>query len=242
MKSFFNSYCRVLIDGINLNTNIEDDRADFYTRRIEDYEQTVRVLAARLQEAFATELPLHVNISRLLDISATVRNRLQDRIIQQENRQLEDLDESNFAPVESRVAERRGDGVANQGRPRISLNGTEGNNLRRLGFSWTDIARMLGVSSRTLRRRHHESGTFSDVSYANITNDELDNIVRGVLQVTPQAGRNLVRGALLSRGLLVQRRRIESSIARVDPVTTALRDRRTIIRRIYNVPCPNFLW
>ena len=48
IKEFFESYCRVLTDCGNLE-NV-DDRADFFARRIEDYEQTVRVLAARLQE------------------------------------------------------------------------------------------------------------------------------------------------------------------------------------------------
>lgn len=99
---------------------------------------------------------------------------------------------------------------------------------------------MLDVFSRT--RTSLESGTFDEFGYSDISDNELDTIVRGVMQNTPQAGRNIVRGALLSRGLRIQRRRIESSISRVDPVTTTLSHRRRIIRRIYNVPCPNFLW
>lgn len=61
---------------------MEDDRADFFARRIEDYEQTVRVLAARLQKTILNELPIHDNISRLLDMSARLRARLQDRVIE----------------------------------------------------------------------------------------------------------------------------------------------------------------
>ena len=72
--------------------------------------------------------------------------------------------------------------------------------------------------------------------------DELDGIVREILRITPQAGRNLVRGAILGRRLRIQRRRIESAISRVELVNTTLRDQRRIIRRIYNVLCPNFLW
>ena len=41
IEKFFESYCRVLTDGGNLE-NVEDDRADFFARRIGDYEQTVR--------------------------------------------------------------------------------------------------------------------------------------------------------------------------------------------------------
>ncbi len=232
IEEFFESYCRVLTDGGNI-VDVEDDRADFFARRIEDYEQTLRVVAARLVEAIPNQLFLHNNISRLLNISADVRARLQDRALERENREFEALGEIYQAPVER---------SANQGRPRMALNGADANDLHRLGFPWTDIARMLGVSCRTLRRRRHESGTFNEFGYSDITDNELDNVVRGVLQITPQAGRNLVRGALLSRGLRIQRRRIELSISRVDPVTTALSHRRRIIRRIYNVPCPIFLW
>ena len=41
IEEFFESYCRVLTNGGNLE-NVEDDRADFFAQRIEDYEQTVR--------------------------------------------------------------------------------------------------------------------------------------------------------------------------------------------------------
>ena len=87
----------------------------------------------------------------------------------------------------------------------IISNRTDANKFRRLGFSWEDISRMLGVSSWTLHRRRHESGTFDEFGYSDITDNELDTIVRGVMQTTPQAGRNLVLGALLSRGLRIQR-------------------------------------
>lgn len=112
--------------------------------------------------------------------------------------------------------------------------------LRSLGFSWNDLSSLLGISPRTLRCRRLESG-IGVMSYDNITNAELDNVVRNVLDITPQAGRNFVRGALQSRGVHVQRHRIQDSIARVDPVVPTLRNSREIIRQ-YNVPCPNFLW
>ena len=45
LEEFFDSFCRVLTDGIN-NLNSEDDRSDYFSRRIEDYERTLRILAA----------------------------------------------------------------------------------------------------------------------------------------------------------------------------------------------------
>ena len=79
-------------------------------------------------------------------------------------------------------------------------------------------------------------------SFSQITNDELDNLIRDILTVTPQSGLGLIRGALRSRGLLVKRHRVISAMQRLDPVTSALRMSRMIIRRKYNVPCPNALW
>ena len=183
-----------MIDGGNLK-NIEDDRADFFARRIDEHEQTVRPLAARLLEAAPGEHNLHDNIAQLLDISSIIRARLQNRSIERENRETGIDNESYSATVE------RSD---SQGRPRLAVNTSNAHDLRQLGFTCTDIAQMLGVSSRTLRRRRHESGSFSAGGYCDISNNDLNQIVRGVLHTTPQAGRNLVRGALLSRGLLVQ--------------------------------------
>ena len=166
-------------------------------------------------------------------MSSIIRARLQDRSIKRENRETEIHSESYRAPIER---------TGSQGRPRFAVSTSNAHDLRQLGFAWTDIAQMLGVSSRTLRRRRRYESDSSVGSYSDIPNNELDQIIREVLQTTPQAGRNLVRGALLSRGLLVQRSRIESSISRIDPVATALHQRRRIIKRVYNVPCPNFLW
>ena len=70
---------------------------------------------------------------RLLDISANIRTRLQDRLIEQKNRELDNSEETYQAPVE-RLDNQE------QGRPRLAVN-----DLRRLGFSWTDIACMLTV-------------------------------------------------------------------------------------------------
>ena len=85
IEGFFNSYCRVLIDGGNL-MNVEDDRADFFARQIDEHEQTVRTLAARLLEAVPGENNLHENIAQLLEVSSIIRARLQDRSIERENR------------------------------------------------------------------------------------------------------------------------------------------------------------
>jgi len=54
-------------------------------------------------------------------------------------------------------------------------------------------------------------------------NDDLDEYVREILEVTPSAGQRLVEGGLKQRGLRIQRYRVHESIRRVDPVVSTLR-------------------
>ena len=111
------------------------------------------------------------------------------------------------------------------------------------GFTWSEISRTLGISERTLRRRRHELGMRVErKEFSSLSDSKLDDIIRQILRVTPSAGLRMVQGAVRQRRLVVQRDRILESLRRVDPVTTSLRNARTIIRRTYHVPCPNALW
>ena len=78
--------------------------------------------------------------------------------------------------------------------------------------------------------------------YSELLHDQLDGIVGKLLGRTPSAGLRLVQGSLNQQGLVVQRARIPTSLRRVDPVSSSLRNARHIIRRRYNVTSPNSLW
>lgn len=95
-----------------------------------------------------------------------------------------------------------------------------------------------------MRRRRHEFGLPVGVGedFSDVSNDDLDEHVREILEVTPSAGQCLVEGGLRQRGLRIQRHHIQESIRRVDPVVSTLRAAQQIIRRVYSVPCPNALW
>ena len=113
-----------------------------------------------------------------------------------------------------------------------------------VGLSWAEIARNFGVSESTIRRRRRSfvSANTNRESHSTIRDNELDILVRGILQITPRIGYRLVQGALRGRGLRIQRRRVLESLQRVDPVTVTMRASRSIVRRRYSVPCPNALW
>lgn len=111
-------------------------------------------------------------------------------------------------------------------------------------FRWADVARILGVLQRTLRRRRAQLGfpIGREVELSSISDEDLDNHVREILTTTPSSGFRLVEGGLRSRGMHLQHRRIQDSIRRVDPVLHTLRATHSVIRRVYNVKSPNVLW
>ena len=71
---------------------------------------------------------------------------------------------------------------------------------RDCGFCWNDIACILRVSDRTLRRRRDEFGVrVVGREFSNISDTELDNLVHQVREVTPSADLRMVQGSLRQR-------------------------------------------
>ena len=130
-----------------------------------------------------------------------------------------------------------------RGRPKLFIPKEQLVGLRSLGFSWTSIAELLGVSIKTIRRKREEYDMSSTPEcFSNISDDEIDHLVKFVLQMSPNSGERMVMGWFKARGIFVQRWRVRNSIWRVDPVSRELRRKTVTQRRIYNVPTPNALW
>lgn len=129
-----------------------------------------------------------------------------------------------------------------RGRPRFRVTKPQIESLREIGFSWTKIAALIGVSRVTLYRRRRELEIGEQHDYSEITDAQLDVVIQSIVQNSPNSGQVMMRGALLGRGLRIQRRRIRESMLRVDPVGIECRRRLRMKRRVYNVPGPNSLW
>ena len=116
--------------------------------------------------------------------------------------------------------------------------------LREMHFSWKKISELLGESESTLRRRRLMYGVTDqeELRWTQITDSDLENIVKEIQELTPNIGQARLVGALRSRGLNIPRRRVRNCLRTLDPVGTVLRWRSTIYRRKYNVPTPNALW
>ena len=115
--------------------------------------------------------------------------------------------------------------------------------LRGLNFSWRKISRMFGVSRWTIMIRVQEYGLSNLQRFSLISDERIDDITRDYIsRHGSTTGEPFMSGYFRSLGLHIQRRRIRSSLNRVDPQHTALRWGALVSRRKYFVPWPNSLW
>ena len=136
-----------------------------------------------------------------------------------------------------------GERIYNSGRPSIKIPMEMLEELRGIGFTWTNISQMLGVSRWTIHRRVVEYGLDDMKGFSQLSDAELDEIIIKYNSNHGQAtGYNLICGHFKSIGLRIQRRRIRERLAKLDPNNTALRWGVVVSRRKYEVPWPNSLW
>ena len=79
-------------------------------------------------------------------------------------------------------------------------------------------------------------------TYSDISDQDLDQLVRQVQQQHPGVGIRLLKGHLRSIGHRIQRDRIQLSLLRTDPMGVLNRWKESVKRRVYNVHAPQSLW
>lgn len=129
------------------------------------------------------------------------------------------------------------------GRPKSLINEDVVKLLRQQGYNWTDIANTFNISAKTLSRRREESNLQDTIQpYTDLTDDELDEIVKQLKLENPFFGQTMMMGAVCSRGIRVTRQRLRDSIQRVDALGTITCRINITPRRVYHVAGPNALW
>ena len=201
-------------------------------RRIESSLQVLAILHDRCQRS-SYNRGLEENIGILM-------LKLQDLLNDYEQQWTENDHSLHFScPVQNE---------GRRGRPRYVVPERSLSGLFEIHGKWEQVANDMGISYITLLRRRHEyglpiSGTQGHrTTYTDILGNDLCSIVSEVLGILPNAGETFVIGALRQRGIHVQTSRVRDAIYQVDPLTRAMRRSVAIIRRAYNVPCPNALW
>ena len=74
--------------------------------------------------------------------------------------------------------------------------------LRGLRFSWTKIAKLVGISRSTLYRRLEVEGIGITDTYSDISDDELDRAVQYIKLSHPNDGERLLIGHLHRLGII----------------------------------------
>jgi hypothetical protein len=98
----------------------------------------------------------------------------------------------------------------------------------------------MGIHHNTLCSYLKQNGV--SYKYNEISDADLDNAVWEFRQTKPNSGVRYLTGHLQQLGFWVQQQWITSSIHRVDPLGTVLRQCTMIQRRQHKVSCPNALW
>lgn len=129
-----------------------------------------------------------------------------------------------------------------KGRPQLIISDRQLLLLYNEGFSAREIAEIFRCSKSVVYKLCYERGLKFRNRYSNMNREELTVAIKDLHEQHPNSGIEMMSGYLKSMGLSVQRSKIRETLRLVDPVGCEARKRKSIRRRIYNVPCPNSLW
>ena len=111
-----------------------------------------------------------------------------------------------------------------------------------MGFTVTQMATRFNLSRPTVYKLLSEAGIDHSARFTIIDDSQLDRIIAEIKEAYPNEGEVNVIGHLRTRGIRVQRNRVRAPIHRVDPQEPAERSSRNFHPRVYETPCPNFVW
>ena len=112
-------------------------------------------------------------------------------------------------------------GTGLRGRPHFQVQKEQLEYLSSLGFSWTAIAALLGVSCMTIYRRRQEYGLLRDPQ-STLSDRDLTTVLRHLRSEHPYIGEIIVIGHLRAMGYHVPREKVRNAIRATDPLNTAL--------------------
>ena len=135
------------------------------------------------------------------------------------------------------------DTIPTGGRPKISLPWDTITAYRISNHTWTEIASILDISSRTLKRCRTRCNYHDPSPHSTITDDDLDQLVSQIIDQTGGViGSQFMCAILQDQGHKVIRRRVRESMSRVDVLGNLQRWCNLIPRSVYSVREPNSLW
>ena len=113
-----------------------------------------------------------------------------------------------------------------RGRPAFGIASSQLEYLHSLGFTWTEMAALFGVSSMTLYRRRHQFGMLNNPS-RTVSDQELTQHVQRLRASSPYTGESMILGQLRALNVNVSRERVRHTIRQIDPLNTAQMGRQS---------------
>ena len=107
-----------------------------------------------------------------------------------------------------------------------------------VGYTRKELAKIIGVSYKTLLRRLAKDPPKS------LTTEELDAQIEQIVMQFPAAGQRLIQGTIRATGVTITRKEIQQALMRVDPLGLFVRMANRMPRRVtrYWVPYANTVW
>ena len=96
----------------------------------------------------------------------------------------------------------------NRGRPRYDVQEAQLQFFVRYGFSISEMAKMLAVSQATINRRLRDYGISLSTKFCQMSDSELDELIKNVKQHFPRSGYRVMLGILHSMGYHIQEWRV----------------------------------
>ena len=180
MRTFF-SLARLIENAEGqLNSSGFCDTSEFLVHRLDEHKRTLSALLAKFRESYGhldSQQKCVADLSHLLHCASYLWLHFQRLCFLHWDDNVEDNEQSVLSLEH----------FDTPGRPRLAISREQLESLQgHCRFRWNDIAWMLGVSDRTLRRRRHEFGMrVEGRAFSNISDSELDDFIRQVLEVTP---------------------------------------------------------
>lgn len=157
----------VFIEELQINRCTEDLRvADCLLTRLEAYISLFQCSLARSSEQDQDDVEDQLTYRILLELT-TFFDHYEERVLLLRDQQ----------PVTGTASQHR------VGRPPYMIPASQIEEMIELGYSYESMARILNVSSRTLRRYREAYELPRGRLFSELSNDQLDEIITGIIQV-----------------------------------------------------------
>ena len=128
------------------------------------------------------------------------------------------------------------------GRPRYNITRELLLELSHDGFSAVEIAKICKVNHTVIYDRAREFGIVFKKSAA-ISNELLKEMIKNIQEQFPHYGKGKMQTAIRCEYKVhIPQRRVFAALREIDPIGAGLRWCKAIVRRIYDVPGPHYLW